>query len=94
MNLVVGLKNNGTCLGRGACQRRASPPFLCCHFPAPFTCVCKVYTAKLQANQIKPKSLGSAPVAPLIRDEAGPGCGAMQRALLHLQRVPASICAR
>ena len=47
----------------------------------------------LQENQTQSKTLGSAPVASLIRDEAGPGCGAIQRALLHLQRVPASICA-
>ena len=49
----------------------------------------------LQENQTQSKTLGSAPVASLIRDEAGPGCGAtaVQRALLHLQCVPASICA-
>ena len=46
----------------------------------------------LQENQTQSKTLG-APAAPLIQDEAGPGWGAMQRALLHLQRVPASICA-
>ena len=48
----------------------------------------------LQENQTQSKTLG-APAAPLIQDEAGPGCGAtaVQRALLHLQCVPASICA-
>ena len=55
--------------------------------PQIFTCV-----QSLQENQTLSLAIG-APAATLIQDEAGPGCGAMQRALLHLQRVPASICA-
>ena len=57
--------------------------------PQIFTCV-----QSLQENQTLSLAIG-APAATLIQDEAGPGCGAtaVQRALLHLQCVPASICA-
>ena len=48
-------------------------------------------TAK--SNPLEPDTGGLAPVASLIGDEEGPGCGAMQRALLSLQRLLAIICA-